>query len=96
MFFIILFTYIVSAVVACLNFVLISQAENFISGLDITATQFICPTALLYDIFSSLDDVSFFSFNSLFDQLISEMQLMQCKGFCIKTILSSSLNVTCN
>ena len=70
MFFIILFTYIVSAVVACLNFVLISQAENFISGLDVTATQFICPTALL------LDDVSFFSFNSLFDQLISEMQLM--------------------
>ena len=76
MLFIILFTYIVSAVVACLNFVLTSQAGNFISGLDITATQLICPAALLYDIFSSLDNVSFFSFNSLFDQLISEMQLM--------------------
>ena len=51
MFFIILLTYSTSANVACLNFVLAPQTEKFISGLDITATQFSCPTAFLYDVF---------------------------------------------
>ena len=63
-----------SATVACLNFVLASQTEKPISGLDGLATQFNCPTALLYDVFSSLDNRLFFSFNLSFDNLISEMQ----------------------
>ena len=63
-----------SATVACLNFVLASQTEKPISGLDGLPTQFNCPTALLYDVFSSLDNRLFFSFNLSFDNLISEMQ----------------------
>ena len=65
-----------SATVACLNFVLASQTEKLISGLDIPATQFNYPTALLYDVFSSMDNRLFFSFNLPFDNVISEMQLM--------------------
>ena len=76
MFFIILLTYSTSATVGCLNFGLASQTEKLISGLDISATQFKCPTALLYDVFSSLDNRLFFSFNLSFDNLISEMQSM--------------------
>ena len=76
MFFIILLTYSTSATVDCLNFGLASQTEKLISGLDISATQFKCPTALLYDVFSSLDNRLFFSFNLSFDNLISEMQSM--------------------
>ena len=74
LFFIILLTYSMSATVACLNFVLALQSEKLLSGLDIPATQFNCPAALLYNIFSSLDNRLFFSFNPSFDNLVSEMQ----------------------
>ena len=74
LFFIILLTYSMSATVACLNFVLALQPEKLLSGLDIPATQFNCPAALLYNIFSSLDNRLFFSFNPSFDNLVSEMQ----------------------
>ena len=43
----ILLTYSMSATASYLNFVLASQTEKLISGLDIPATQFNCPTALL-------------------------------------------------
>ena len=70
MFFIVLLTYSTSATVGCLNFVLASQTEKLISGLDISATQFNCHTALMYDVFSSLDNRLFLSFNLSFDNLI--------------------------
>ena len=75
-FFIILLTYSASSTVACLNFVLASQTEKLISGLDIPATQFNYPTALLFVFFSSLNSRLFFSSNLSFDNLISEMQSM--------------------
>ena len=73
---IILLRYSTSATVACLNFVLASQTEKLLSGLDIPATQFNCPAALLYDAYSSFVKKLFFSFNLSFDDLISEMQSM--------------------
>ena len=68
--------YSMSATVACLNFVLALQPEKLLSGLDIPSTQFNCPAALLYNIFSSLDNRLFFSFNPSCDNLVSEMQSM--------------------
>ena len=70
MFFIVLLTCSTSATVGCLNFVLALQTEKLISGLDISAIQFNCPTAFMYDVFSSLDNRLFLSFNLSFDNLI--------------------------
>ena len=54
-------TYYTSVIVAYLNFVLVSQTEKLMSGVDTPATQYNWTAALLY-VFFSLFNALFLSF----------------------------------